>query len=96
MASWLATLLIAVAGSMLGRALFQLGVGWVVFEGFTELADQLADAAAGSYGDLPAGVIAIASMAGFGVAFGIILAAMAAKAGMWGLARMGKTLAETT
>jgi len=88
-------LLVMIAGAWLTRALVAAGIGWVVFEGFTELAEQLQTAAAGGWGQMGADIIAILSLAGFNVALGVLLAAWGMKAGWWGVARLGRVLASS-
>jgi len=79
-------------GALAKRVLTALGIGWVSFNGITELASQVKDQVMTAWGGLPAEVLAIATMAGFGVAFGVILSAVTYKASLSVMAWLGRVV----
>lgn len=80
-------------GALAKRVLSALGIGWVSFEGISQLAAQVKDQVAGMWGQIPADMLAVLTMSGFGVAFGIILAALTYRAAMASFAWLGRLVA---
>lgn len=80
-------------GSLAKKVLSALGIGWVSFNGITELALQVKDHVMTAWGGLPTEVLALATMAGFGTAMGVVLSALMYKATMSALSWLGKVVA---
>lgn len=80
-------------GNLAKKVLSALGIGWVSFEGITGLAAQVRDYVSAAWGQMPADVLAIASMAGFGVAFGVVMGAIMYRAAMSALGHLGRLVA---
>lgn len=79
-------------GALAKKVLTALGIGWVSFNGITELASQVKDQVMTAWGGLPAEVLAIATIAGFGTAFGVILSAVTYKAALSAMSWLGKVV----
>lgn len=79
-------------GAWAKKVLSSLGIGWLSFEGITELASQLKDQFLASWGGIPQDVVNILSMAGFGVAFGVVFGAITYRAVMSAFGRLGKVI----
>lgn len=88
----LAAFLISIAGTVAGRALLSLGIGWVVYAGFDTFASSLGTAINAQLGSLSPSVLAVLGLAGFPAALGIILGAFGARAALAGIARLGRTV----
>lgn len=77
-------------GTFAKKVLSALGIGWVSFEGITELAGQVKDAIVNSWGGIPGDILMIFSMAGFGVALGVILGALMYRASLAVFSSLGR------
>lgn len=86
----LAAFLISIAGTLAGRVLISLGIGWVTYEGYSLLADQVIAAVQTNMGGVGASTLAILGLAGFPTAIGVILGAFSAKAALSAVARLGR------
>lgn len=91
MHSMFAWVLAAIA-PIVKRVLAALGVGWVTFTALTALVDQVKSSVLSSWGAMPADILAIATMSGFGTAFGIILGAFAYKASLSAISYLGRVV----
>lgn len=91
MPSMFAWLLAAIV-PIVKRVLAALGVGWVTFTALTSLVDQVKSSVLSSWGAIPADILAIATMSGFGTAFGVILGAFAYKASLSAISYLGRVL----
>lgn len=77
-------------GGLAKKVLSALGIGWVSFEGITQLAQQAKDAVITAWGGMPADVLQIATIAGFGTAVGIIISALMYRATIAALGHLGR------
>lgn len=91
MPSMFAWLLAAIV-PIVKRVLAALGVGWVTFTALTSLVDQVKSSVLSSWGAIPADILAIATMSGFGTALGVILGAFAYKASLSAISYLGRVL----
>lgn len=80
----------ASVGAWAKRVLSSLGIGWISFEGITELAGTLKASFLSSWGGIPGDILTILTLAGFGTAFGIIFGALTYRAVMASFGRLGK------
>lgn len=76
----LVALLGFVVSSVIVKILFALGVGFFTYTGLTALIDQLLGYVSVTTGGLPASIIQMMNLAGFSQAFGIVSAALVARA----------------
>lgn len=79
-------------GALAKRVLQSLGIGWLSFNGITELMTQIRDHVLENWASMPPEMVAIISMAGFGTAFGIIFGALMYRAAMAALGRLGRII----
>lgn len=77
-------------GAFAKKVLSALGIGWVSFEGITELASQVKDAVVNSWGGIPGDILQILSLAGFGTALGVVLGALIYRASMSTFSWLGR------
>lgn len=86
----LLTFLFAVVGPLARRVLSSLGIGWVVYSGYTLIIEQIKTQVSSYWGVIPADMLALMSLAGLGEAFGIILGALAYRGAVLALGHLGK------
>ena len=77
-------------GALAKKVLSALGIGWVSFEGITELASQVKASIISAWGQIPADVMNVIALSGFGTAVSIILAALMYKAAMSAFSWLGR------
>lgn len=82
--------LMSIIGPLAQRVLVSLGVGWVTYEAFGLLANQVQSAVLSSWGQVGGVTMQILSLAGVPDALGIVLGGFTAKAALMGVARLGK------
>lgn len=87
--AWLAS----IVGPLAKRVLTSLGIGWITYEGVSESLDAARSAVLAAWGGLSGTVLDLLSLAGMGTALGIILGAVAARAGLAFIARLGRLTA---
>lgn len=88
----LATFLLGIVGTLAGRVLLSLGIGWISYAGVAAALDEVRtriEVAWSTTGD----VMNIMYMAGMGEAVGILLAAFSIRAAFYGIQRLGKVVA---
>lgn len=78
----LASLILALTGSVAARVLTSLGIGLVTYIGLDQLAGAVTSQVQASYGSMPASVIQFLGLAGVGQAIGILLGALTARVAM--------------
>lgn len=71
--------LVQAAGTLVGRVLISLGIGYATYEGLDTGLGWIQAQIAGSFGDLAAQTIAVLSGSGIGVAVSIVLSAISAR-----------------
>ena len=86
----LLTFLFAVVGPLARRVLSSLGIGWVVYSGYTLIIEQIKTQVSSYWGAMSADMLALMSLAGFGEAFGIILGALAYRGAVLALGHLGR------
>lgn len=82
--------LLAAVWPLAKKVLLALGVGWLTYEGVGLVVDQVTSEVAGLWAGLPTAVVQILSIAGFPQMVGIILGALAARAALVAVGRLGK------
>jgi hypothetical protein len=80
-------------GPLAKRVLIALGIGWVSYQGAMLLFDQVKGAVLSNWGAMGGATAAIVNYFGFSEAVGIILGAIAARAALGAVARLGKVTA---
>lgn len=75
----IAAWLLSIAGPIVTRVLLQLGIGVVSYAAVITAVNSLISSARGNYNNIPSDILSIFSIAGFNDAFGIIVAAIAAR-----------------
>ena len=83
-------MLAGAAGPLAKRVLQSLGLGMVTFAGLDIVFSQLRDFCISSWQNMPADVLAIASLGGYGEAIGIMLGAIGARLSFAALSHIGK------
>lgn len=86
----LGTWLLALLETGVGKVLAALGVGWITYSATQTAIDQVKEQVQGAWNGLPAAAAALASMAGFDVAFGVLLGAYVARATLAAMPKLGK------
>ena len=78
------------ADTLPSRVLAALGIGWVSYEGYKTLVDELITQLMASYNAMPIAVYQLLSLAGFTDGLGILLGAFAARASLFAVSQLGK------
>jgi cell division protein FtsX len=86
----LGALLMGIAGSVAKRVLLSLGIGFITFVGLSAAMDSMKSQVLAAWGAMPASVIQYLSLAGVGIALGIVLGALATRVSMVSLSKLGK------
>lgn len=73
-----------------GKVLAALGIGWITYSATQTAIDQVKEQVQGAWNGLPSAAATLASMAGFDVAFGVILGAYVARATLTAMPKLGK------
>lgn len=87
-----AAFLMAIVPSLLARVLGALGMAVVTFTGMSLLMDQVIGVAQTFWGGLPAGMLALAGLAGVGQALSIIMGAILTRVAIWQIQRATRIL----
>lgn len=82
--------LFAVVGPLARKVLSSLGIGWVVYSGYSFVLDQIKGQVVSYWGAISSDMVSLLSIAGFGDAFGIILGALAYRASILAIGHLGK------
>lgn len=88
----LASFLLAIVGTLAGRVLLSLGIGWISYAGVSVALDAVRGHIATAWGG-SSPVMQIMFMAGMGEAVGVLLAAFSVRSAFYGIARLGKVAA---
>lgn len=91
-----AAFLMAMVPSLLARIMGALGFAVVTFTGMSLLMDQVIGVAQGFWGGLPAGMLALAGLAGVGQALSIIMGAVLTRVAIWQIQRAVRILGVNT
>ncbi|MFM5655606.1 DUF2523 domain-containing protein [Aeromonas veronii] len=75
----IAAWLLSIAGPIVTRVLIQLGIGVVSYAAVITAVNSLISSARGNYNNIPTDIASVFAIAGFNDAFGIIVAAIAAR-----------------
>ncbi|WP_411679639.1 DUF2523 domain-containing protein [Aeromonas hydrophila] len=75
----IAAWLLSIAGPIVTRILIQLGIGIVSYAGVITAVNTLISSARNNYNNVPSDILAIFAIGGFNDAFGILVAAIAAR-----------------
>lgn len=88
----LATFLLGIVGTLAGRVLLSLGIGWISYAGVSAALDAVRGHIVAAWG---AGgpVIELMYKAGAGEAAGVLLAAFAVRSAFYGVQKLGKVAA---
>ncbi len=78
------------ADTLPSRVLAALGIGWVSYEGYKTLVDELITQLMASYNAMPIAVYQLLSLGGFTDGLGILLGAFAARASLFAVSHFGK------
>jgi hypothetical protein len=79
----------SLALSLPSRVLTALSIGWVSYEGYKNIIDDLVTKFTDNYNSMPSAIYQLLSLAGFTDGLGLILAAFAAKAAIYGIKTLG-------
>jgi len=85
--------LLAAVWPLAKQVLLMLGIGWVTYEAYGLIVDQIAAQMVGYLGGLPSSVLQIASLLGVVEALGITLGALSARAALLAVGKLGKVTA---
>lgn len=88
----LASFLLAIVGTLAGRVLLSLGIGWVSYAGITTALEAVRGHIVTAW-SVSSPVFNMLFLAGMGEAVGILLAAFAVRAAFFGIAKLGKVAA---
>jgi len=89
----LAAFLLSIAWPIAKKILVSLGIGWATYEGLSLLAGAVASQVTSAWGQLGGTTLQLLSLGGFPQALGIILGALAARAALLAVGRLGKVTA---
>lgn len=85
----LASFLLGIVGTLAGRVLLSLGIGWISYAGVATALNAVRGHIEAAWGGNSA-VINIMWLAGMGEAVGIVLAAFSVRAAFFGISKLGK------
>lgn len=88
----LASFLLGIVGTLAGRVLLSLGIGWISYAGIAAALDSVRGQIETAWA-APSSVFDIMFLAGMGQAVGIVLAAFSIRAAFYGIAKLGKVVA---
>lgn len=89
----LAAFLASISGSLAARVLLSLGIGWITYAGFDAFADQAKSAVLANFDLINPDVLAVLGLAGVSQSVGIVLGALAARAGLSAVSMLGRKAA---
>ena len=87
----ISTFVLAIAGSLAARVIMSLGLGWVSYKGIMVALDQITGFIVVAF-DTASPIVNVLLLAGMGHSVGILLAALTARAMMYGFATLGKAV----
>lgn len=88
----LASFLLAIVGTLAGRVLLSLGIGWISYAGVTTALNAVRGQITAAW-SVSSPVFDMLFLAGMGQAVGILLAAFSVRAAFYGIAKLGKVAA---
>lgn len=88
----LAAFLLSIVGTLAGRVLLSLGIGWISYAGITTALNAVRGHIVSAW-SVSSPVMDMLFMAGMGQAVGILLAGFAIRAAFAGISRLGKLAA---
>lgn len=88
----LASFLLGIVGTLAGRVLLSLGIGWISYAGVSAALDAVRGHIVDAFGAGGA-AIEMAYLAGMGEAMGILLAGFTVRSAFYGIAKLGKLAA---
>lgn len=88
----LASFLLGIIGTLAGRVLVSLGIGWISYAGISLALDAVRGHIASAW-SVSSPVFELMYLAGMGQAVGILLAGFAVRSAFYGIARLGKVAA---
>lgn len=88
----LASFLMGIVGTLAGRVLLSLGIGWISYAGVSAALDAVRGHIVDAWG-VGGATIEMAYLAGMGEAVGILLAGFAVRSAFYGIAKLGKLAA---
>lgn len=80
--------LLAITSSIVARVLLALGMGVVSYQALSSIAEIVVDNVNNTYNNLPAAVIDILDMAGFGASLSILGSALITRAGLMAIKKL--------
>lgn len=88
----LASFLLGMAGTLAGRVLLSLGIGWISYAGISVALDAVRGHVTSAW-SVASPAMDIIWLAGMGEAAGILLAAYSVRSAFYGIAKLGKVAA---
>jgi len=88
----LASFLLGIVGTLAGRVLLSLGIGWISYAGVTTALNAVRGHIASAW-SVSSPVFDMLFLAGMGQAVGILLAAFGIRAAFYGISKLGKIAA---
>ncbi|WP_310446127.1 DUF2523 domain-containing protein [Thiobacillus sp.] len=88
----LASFLLGIVGTLAGRVLLSLGIGWISYAGITTALDAVRGHITSAW-SVSSPVMEMLFMAGMGQAVGILLAGFSVRAAFFGISKLGKVSA---
>lgn len=88
----LASFLLAIVGTLAGRVLLSLGIGWISYAGVAAALEGVRSKIEALWAT-PSDVLNIMYMGGMGTAVAILLSAFTIRAAFYGISRLGKLAA---
>lgn len=88
----LASFLLSIVGTLAGRVLLSLGIGWISYAGVSAALDAVRGHIVTAW-SVSSPVFEIMFLAGMGEAVGVLLAAFAVRSAFYGISRLGKVAA---
>lgn len=85
----LASFLLSIVGTLAGRALLSLGIGWISYAGVATALNAVRGQIVSAW-SVSSPVFEMLYLAGMGQAVGILLAAFSIRAAFYGISKLGK------
>lgn len=85
--------LLAASWPLAKKVLLMLGIGWVTYQGLGLVVGQVNSEVGALWGGMPSAVLQIASLSGVVESVGILLGALAARASLMAIGKLGKVTA---
>ena len=85
-------MIVALVAPVVGRVLVTLGVGWITFEVFSTITDNLITAVQDNWDNMPADVLAYLTIGGFTTGIEILLGAIVVRVTWMVIPRLGRLI----